>query len=419
MTNIPNSGLINLNSVLKRLESTTTRLEDILLESSFLKGGQPTQPVTDTATPPAQASQQPQQPTQAAPAQFIVDYESLLSSQLSQYTSLSQQVGGQIHTQSQHLATLLNQTLDIILIPASNSKPPKNLSSFQNSLSPLIDLVNKVIHLSDTAPSSNQSQQLKTVAEGVPAFGWFTIAPKPAPYIQDFKDAAQFYANRVIKEYKESDDTMVQWSKSFIGLLEQVRQYVQKHHSNGLSWNEKDGVPYEEYVDKKSDSSEGATPTNNSAPPPPPAPAPPAPTSTSTQQQPDQGPEAVFAQLNKGSDITKGLRKVDKSEMTHKNPSLRQNEAAGSAKKPQPPIAAKPKSLTRTSSQTPSKPPKTELDGQKWFVVGAQRFRETNTHNTHRKTTPAHPTSSLMTLSSPRRSTSSTARTALWKSEAR
>lgn len=32
---------------------------------------------------------------------------------------------------------------------------------------------------------------------------------------------------------------------------------------------------------------------------------------------------AVFSQLNKGEDITKSLRKVDKSEMTHKNPELR------------------------------------------------------------------------------------------------
>jgi hypothetical protein len=31
----------------------------------------------------------------------------------------------------------------------------------------------------------------------------------------------------------------------------------------------------------------------------------------------------VFAELNRGSEVTKKLRKVDKSEMTHKNPALR------------------------------------------------------------------------------------------------
>ena len=31
----------------------------------------------------------------------------------------------------------------------------------------------------------------------------------------------------------------------------------------------------------------------------------------------------MFEQLNRGEDVTKGLRKVDKSQMTHKNPALR------------------------------------------------------------------------------------------------
>ena len=37
----------------------------------------------------------------------------------------------------------------------------------------------------------------------------------------------------------------------------------------------------------------------------------------------DNDMSAVFAQLNQGEAITAGLRKVDKSKMTHKNPELR------------------------------------------------------------------------------------------------
>ncbi|KAL0575070.1 hypothetical protein ABG067_009068, partial [Albugo candida] len=40
-------------------------------------------------------------------------------------------------------------------------------------------------------------------------------------------------------------------------------------------------------------------------------------------QQATGGAAAVFAEINKGSSVTANLRKVDKSEMTHKNPSLR------------------------------------------------------------------------------------------------
>lgn len=61
-------------------------------------------------------------------------------------------------------------------------------------------------------------------------------------------------------------------------------------------------------------------------PPPPPPPGPPPPAAHTTLA----GPAAVFAELNKGTDITKALKKVDPSLMTHKNPSLRGNEAAPS-----------------------------------------------------------------------------------------
>lgn len=56
----------------------------------------------------------------------------------------------------------------------------------------------------------------------------------------------------------------------------------------------------------------------NTSPPPPPPPPP-----TQSPKPSSGGPAAVFAELNRGEAITKGLRKVDKSEMTHKNPALR------------------------------------------------------------------------------------------------
>jgi adenylyl cyclase-associated protein len=57
-------------------------------------------------------------------------------------------------------------------------------------------------------------------------------------------------------------------------------------------------------------------------PPPPPPPPPPVPPPPTAHLSP-AGPAAVFAEINKGADVTKGLKKVDPSQMTHKNPSLR------------------------------------------------------------------------------------------------
>ena len=93
---------------------------------------------------------------------------------------------------------------------------------------------------------------------------------------------------------------------------------------------------------------------------------------------------AIFQQLNRGESVTAGLKKVDKSEMTHKNPSLRASgavpESANSSasdinrsRSPGPEIKPKPPSMRQNSSASqrkaePKKQPKKELDGNKWLI---------------------------------------------------
>lgn len=81
---------------------------------------------------------------------------------------------------------------------------------------------------------------------------------------------------------------------------------------------------------------------------------------------------AVFSQLNQGEKITSTLKHVDKSQMTHKNPTLREKKAS-----PNPPV--KPASLrrnasgssTNTTASAPSavKAGKKTLEGVKWVIV--------------------------------------------------
>lgn len=82
------------------------------------------------------------------------------------------------------------------------------------------------------------------------------------------KDAANFYGNRVIKEFKElfvsplffvgfvyektirnrrflflsfsfRDKTQVEWVRSFVNALEELRKYIMQYHTTGLTWNPK------------------------------------------------------------------------------------------------------------------------------------------------------------------------------------
>ncbi len=81
---------------------------------------------------------------------------------------------------------------------------------------------------------------------------------------------------------------------------------------------------------------------------------------------------AVFDQLSRGEAVTSGLRKVDKSEMTHKNPSLRASSTIASA-----PSRSSSQTSLRGKSPIPGKkpesmrtknPPRKELEGNKWLI---------------------------------------------------
>ncbi|GAA5855202.1 hypothetical protein JCM3766R1_003058, partial [Sporobolomyces carnicolor] len=178
----------------------------------------------------------------------------------------------------------------------------------------------------------------------------------------------------------------VEWARSFVTLLEELRKYIMQHHTTGLTWNPK-GQDATTWKPSSSSSSPPAAPAPSTggaappAPPPPPPPPPPATDTASTSAAAAGGGGGgagdmsnVFASLNQGEGITKSLRKVDPSEMTHKNPSLRTGgtvpttttttttKAAGGGG------AGGPQKPPKPSTMVQKKPPKTELEGNKWNI---------------------------------------------------
>lgn len=59
----------------------------------------------------------------------------------------------------------------------------------------------------------------------------------PVPYVGEMKEAAQFYVNRVIKEYRDKDKAHVEWAQSYTAILGELQGYVKAHHTTGLTWN--------------------------------------------------------------------------------------------------------------------------------------------------------------------------------------
>lgn len=160
--------------------------------------------------------------------------------------------------------------------------------------------------------------------------------------------------------------------QSYYQIFRDLTDYVKNYFPNGVPWNPK-GRPVVEVLKSLSAAPPSPPAPSAGGPPPPPPPPGPPPVLQINEVKPDNTPKgglgAVFSELNKGSDVTKGLRKVDKSEMTHKNPALRasstvpERDASVRGKSPAPGKKPKPESMRV------KKPPKKELEGNKWTIV--------------------------------------------------
>ncbi|KAI8364889.1 adenylate cyclase associated N terminal-domain-containing protein [Choanephora cucurbitarum] len=364
----------SLANLIKRLEIATTRLEDLAMSSSSASAVAAKSPSSPKAIAPANnttATSTGAVSTTEIPA-AVEKHDDAIKASLEKYLSLSQELGGLVAEQAALVKQAIAAEKDIIYISTLSQKPDMTSPTFMKLLEPIQKSLGSIMEIKDANRPDPLFNHLSTVAEGIPALGWFTCEPTPVPFIRDMKDAAQFYSNRVVKEWKEKDAKHVEWSQAFLGLLESLAVYVKENFPTGLTWNVNGEKP-----EAVADKSLSATTTTTPAAPapaaggPPPPPPPPPPMVIEDDQKPAQaansGAAAVFAEINKGSSVTANLRKVDKSEMTHKNPSLRASSSVA---------VATPTSPKRQGPPTPNKPDKytlkkaakTSLEANKWVV---------------------------------------------------
>jgi adenylyl cyclase-associated protein len=145
-----------------------------------------------------------------------------------------------------------------------------------------------------------------------------------------------------------------------MSIFDALKAYIKEFHTTGLTWNPR-GVPFDQY----------RTPSSSGAPAPPPPPPPPPAGAAPAKAASGGGAAAVFAELNKGEAITQSLRKVDRSEMTHKNPALRAGSTVPASVSPSNSISGgkKPLKPTKPVALAGKKPPKFVLEGNKWTIV--------------------------------------------------
>uniref|UniRef100_A0A3Q3F3S7 CAP, adenylate cyclase-associated protein 1 (yeast) n=1 Tax=Labrus bergylta TaxID=56723 RepID=A0A3Q3F3S7_9LABR len=273
---------------------------------------------------------------------FVEAFDVIVSGPVAQYLSLSQKIGGDVQKHAEMIKQGFSAGRQVLMKASSCQKPADVITSH--------DLLSSCL---------------------------LSQAPKPGPYVKEMQDAAMFYTNRVLKDFKDKDKTHVDWVKAYLLIWTDLQTYIKQHHTTGLSWSKTGPV-----------ASASAAPPSAPAgcpPPPPPGPPPPADLGGPCPSGGDSGPDprnALFAALNKGSDITTGLKHVSDDQKTHKNPGLRGQGAVRTGPKP---FASPTPRPAASATPTQKLPPVLELDGKKWKVENQEDNQNLLINNTELK----------------------------------
>ncbi|KAJ7632469.1 adenylate cyclase associated N terminal-domain-containing protein [Roridomyces roridus] len=356
-------GLHSLATIIKRLEAATSRIEDLAMAGSSGQAASApkNEPSASYAAPlAAPPPPPPPPPPPAAPAapeipKSVVAFdEMVIDGKLKPFIELTRsfasptvvEIVGIFEKQFQGLRSFL-------LLSGSCQQPDKE--GLDKLLVPIQADIEAITRCKDGGRRDREwFQHISIVGDGGLSVAWI-VNPKPGPYIAEIKESVLYNGNRVIKEYKDKDQKHVDWVRAFLAILEAMRLYVVEYHTTGVVWN-KQGITIAEYNSRPATGAGGA-------PPPPPPPPPPA---AAAGAAPAGGAAAVFAEINRGEDVTKGLRKVDKSEMTHKNPALRASSVVPSSTGA--PAPKKPVKPTKPSALSGKKPAKFALEGKNWAI---------------------------------------------------
>lgn len=356
--------MASLESLVLRLEDVTRRLESV---ASGSHGG---------AKPSSGGSASAELPP------FVAAYDSSFGQPLEEFFQHSAKIGGDVKAQADIVKAAYDAQRQFLVKVARCKKPSD--ADLNAALQPTSAKIQAVQEFRESHRSSAFFNHLSAISESIPAFGWVAVAPAPGPFVKEMSEASQFYTNRVLKDFKEKDPEHAAWVKSWIGALSQLQAYIKEYHTTGISWNNKDGVSLADFA-KGAATAPPPPPAVGGppAPPPPGPPPPPPPADTGAHGAADvEGSQkaALFESINRGADITKGLRKVTDDQKTHKNPNLRvQGPVPAAVASGKPKISPKPDRHQTAAGHVPvapqakakvvpKKPPRKELEGKRWTV---------------------------------------------------
>jgi len=283
----------------------------------------------------------------------VTAFDDILNGPFRVFLELCRKVGAEVATAAPMVEKAFLAQREFLRIVSLAVKPSDK--DLQTLLKSTADTISEIQEFRERGRRCELFNHLSAISESIPALGWVAVSPAPAPFVLEMNHAGQFYTNRVLKDWKEKAPVHVEWVKAWLQSLAELQAYVKQFHTTGLLWAKSGGDAL----------TVAKNPANAQAPPPPPPPGPPGapppppppPPAQATDDVERNGRGALMESINKGTDITAGLKKVSDEEKTHKNPSLRGDglvKGGGQS--------------NGAAGEGSNKQARMELDGKRWYV---------------------------------------------------
>lgn len=374
----------SITKLLKRLEDATARLEDLTIyQEEYITEKYGVQSngtsITDAPAENEVASKdvghnkednEGHKDESASKPKAIEEFDLFIAENIKPLLDLSERIDTSVVDAVNLYLEAYVETSKFLEACSMAIKPDMQSAEFGEALKPISSKIQEINEFKEFQRSSKYSSYLSSICEGFPVFSWVTTTT-PQGLVDSYKEAAQFWTNRILKEFRESDPVSVEWVKLFLSGFDELKKYIKANQTTGPTFSSKSGIPLLDALKKVSSSSVAppVTPPTSAGNPPPPPP-PPAPPANVFEVKKDEAKSAesgdmtaVFAELSKGENITSGLKKVDKAELK------KQKELNKPVPASKPAVNNKPPSKPKKPQDISIKEPKKELVGNKWFVM--------------------------------------------------
>ena len=172
-------------------------------------------------------------------ASSLAAYDEITSGPLAAWAATSRDIGGELAALASLVTAAAHAQRQFLATAAASRRPADQ--DLQTLLGPTSELIGRVQQLREAARRSELFHHLSAVSESVPALGWVAVAPAPAPFVKEMRDAGMFYTNRVLKEWKEKDGRHADWVRCWLETLARLQDFVKQYHTTGLVWNAQGG----------------------------------------------------------------------------------------------------------------------------------------------------------------------------------